>query len=88
MKLIITDPVVLHVLQMYRNDIFARHATTVEDINASFRHRQYILFQYSRLWPGVRRPVPSCCTWYVRDKFLDPNGNYVEYKPVGWYKYK
>ena len=70
--------------RLYRNDVFARHNATEEEYNKAMRHaayRQYILFEYGRLGRGVRRPVPSCVTWFIRDKFPDSLGHYVPYVP-------
>ncbi|KAL4234519.1 hypothetical protein ACF0H5_006162 [Mactra antiquata] len=84
MDLSITDEGVLQIQQLYRNDMFRRFAVTEEDINASMRHaayRQYILFHFGKLGHGIRRPVPSCCTWFIRDKYPDPNNYYVPFEP-------
>ncbi|XP_060567955.1 P2X purinoceptor 7-like [Ruditapes philippinarum] len=84
MDLTITDPGVLQLQQLYRNDVFARLAVLEEDVNASMRHaayRQYVLFHHGKLGQGERRPVPSCATWVIRDKYPDPNNYYIEYVP-------
>ena len=82
MELIITDPHLLFIQQLYKDDIFTQHVKEAEYVNKNFRYaayRQYILFQYCRLGAHNRRPVPSSCTLVRREKVLDPNGQYVEY---------
>ncbi|XP_052277713.1 P2X purinoceptor 7-like [Dreissena polymorpha] len=84
MRLMILDAGVLRTQMLYRNDVFARHAASEKDVNKSYRHagyRQYILIHHGRLGLGVRRPVPSCCTWAIRGTFPDPDGFYVPYEP-------
>ncbi|KAH3828738.1 hypothetical protein DPMN_130720 [Dreissena polymorpha] len=84
MRLMILDAGVLRTQMLYRNDVFARHAASEKDVNKSYRHagyRQYILIHHGWLGLGVRRPVPSCCTWAIQDTFPDPDGFYVPYEP-------
>lgn len=83
MDFLILDPHVLHMQQLYRNDVFALHAVRVEDINKSSRHaayRQFVLWQHGRLPEGVRRVIPSCCVWRIRDTFPDAQNTYTGYK--------
>ena len=83
--IIITDPHVLVLQRLYQNDIFARHATSVEDINKSQRYAaytQFTLFKYGKLGAHDRRAVPSYCTWFIRNKLPDPNGHYIENVPI------
>ena len=85
MDLIITDPRVLALQRLYRNDIFARHGPSVKDINKSHRYAaytQFTLFKYGKLGARDRRAVPSYCTWFIRNKFPDPNGHYIEYVQI------
>ena len=52
LKLLILDEAVLNLQQLYRNDLFALHAVTIDDVNKSYRHaayRRFVLCQFGRL---------------------------------------
>lgn len=81
------DELVLQIAQMYRQDVLALPQD--KDYNKGKRHaayRQFILWHRGRLGVGVRRIIPSCCVWTIRDKYPDQYGQYVGFIPsrLGW----
>jgi hypothetical protein len=83
MEFLIMDPYVIQIQQRYRNDIFALHAVTIQDVNRANRHasyRQFVLWQVGKLGEGNRRTVPSCCVWRIRDTYPDPNNIYTGFR--------
>lgn len=80
MGLVVTDPLTLHIQQVFRNDVFVQEASSLEDTNKSMRHaayRQYILWLYGRLERDDRRTGPACCVKIIREKFPSPSGQYT-----------
>ena len=43
-------------------------------------YRQYIIWQHTYLGRGVRKVIPSCVTWAVRNRYLAPDGQYLGFK--------
>ena len=41
---------------------------------------QWTMWQCGYLGGGVRKVVPSCVVWCVRDKYSAPYGNYLGFK--------
>ena len=71
------------VLRMTLTAINDLQCNTLPDNNKSLRYagyRCYTWWIHSRLGRGVRKAVPSCAVWTIRDKYPDPTNNYVPFK--------
>ena len=83
MEVAVLDRLVLTIARRYRQDIFALDAEVADDARA-FRHaayRQFVLWRHGRLGRGVRRVIPSCCVWRIRNTFPCPFSNYTGFQP-------
>ncbi|KAK3096037.1 hypothetical protein FSP39_022265 [Pinctada imbricata] len=81
-QVVVLDEAVLRVSRVYRQDVLA--VGEGDDLAKENRHagyRQFILWTYGRLGTGVRKAIPSCCVWAIRDRYPDPFGQYIGFVP-------
>ena len=71
MELFCLDPGVLAISQQYRADQIAAPARRHDG------YRQFILWRHGRLGQGVRRVIPSCVVWRIKNRYPDPHNNYT-----------
>ena len=81
MDLYVLDPGVLGIANVYRADVLA---AAINHENNGRRHdayRQFTLWRHGRLGQGVRRVIPSCVVWRIRDEYPSSDGQYTGFKP-------
>lgn len=73
----ILDPMVGQLANLLHNDIFGLQPPASHETHRHTAYRQFTLWRHGRLGMGNRRVIPSCCLWAIRDRYPDPNGQYV-----------
>ena len=80
-EIIALDPHVLQVANFYRHDVLAMDVEYDHRAKRHSAYRQFALWHHGRLGQGVRRIIPSCVVWRIRDTYPSPNGQYTGFVP-------
>ena len=71
---------VLSVAIVDRHDVLVEDATYTPEKYRKSAYRQWIMWRVGYLGNGVRRVVPSCVVWVVRDRYPAPDRRYLGFK--------
>ena len=71
---------VLSICIINRRDFFADDPEFSSSSYRKAAYRQYIMYQHGYLGRAVRKVIPSCVVWKVRDNYLAPDKNYLGFK--------
>ena len=71
---------VLSVCIINRSDFFGDDPEFSPSNYRKAAYRQYIMYQHGYLGRAVRKVIPSCVVWKVRDNYPAPDNNYLGYK--------
>ena len=81
MELYVLDPGVLGLANVYRADLLAGNARHDNEARRHDAYRQFVLWRHGRLGHGVRRVIPSCCVWQIRNRYPSQDGHYTGFLP-------
>ena len=74
------EPVVLDINMAYWADIFAQDPRRDTAAMRHAAYRQFVLWRHGRIGQGVRRVIPSCVVWMIRERFPNVSGQYTGFQ--------
>ncbi len=71
---------VLLINNQYWAEIFAQEPGNGARSMRHAAYRQFVLWRHGRLGNNIRRVIPSCVVWRIRDRFPSPDNLYTGYQ--------